>query len=370
MDERLFSAALGAIYAAASAPAPWPEALQAVADVSADEGAILVYARDDGRFGVITSHSLQAMVHEYVQSWSHQDMRAIRARERGFFFHRRVITDRDVVTPEEMESDPYYADFLARHGLRYFAAASISPDPHIDVAISVQRRADRNDYSESELDTLGEIVPHVESALRLSIRLLDADLVKNGLADALARIDIGVFALDSLGRAIYSNELGKALLGDGLGIVDHRLVVEGSPSRQEFEAAVRQVIKGQALDTGGRVKPIVVDRNRRGRPIVLYVLPITNTWTSFLSRARVCVLARSSGDGAPDPTIVRDVLGITLGEARVAALIGSGETTQSAAAKLGISNATARTVLKRVFAKAGVSRQSELTALLGKLVLR
>jgi len=37
---------------------------------------------------------------------------------------------------------------------------------------------------------------------------------------------------------------------------------------------------------------------------------------------------------------------------------------------LGITEETARTALKRVFAKVGVSRQSELAALLTKLVLR
>jgi DNA-binding CsgD family transcriptional regulator len=68
--------------------------------------------------------------------------------------------------------------------------------------------------------------------------------------------------------------------------------------------------------------------------------------------------------------VVRDVLGLTLAEARVAALVGSGLAPREAAAKLGIAEETARTALKRVFAKVGVSRQSELTALLAKLVLR
>src|SRR5258708_36886692 len=69
-------------------------------------------------------------------------------------------------------------------------------------------------------------------------------------------------------------------------------------------------------------------------------------------------------------TLVRDILGLTLAEARVAALVGSGQAPREAAGKLGITEETARTVLKRVFAKVGVSRQSELASLLTKLVLR
>jgi DNA-binding CsgD family transcriptional regulator len=75
-------------------------------------------------------------------------------------------------------------------------------------------------------------------------------------------------------------------------------------------------------------------------------------------------------DAPPDPAVVRDVLGLTLGEARVAALVGSGLGPCEAAQKLGVTTETARTTLKRVFSKVGVSRQSELAALLTKLVLR
>jgi DNA-binding CsgD family transcriptional regulator len=75
-------------------------------------------------------------------------------------------------------------------------------------------------------------------------------------------------------------------------------------------------------------------------------------------------------DAAPDPALVRDVLGLTLGEARLAALVGSGLSPRESAEKLGIAEETARSVLKRVFSKTGVSRQSELVALPTKLVLR
>jgi len=66
---------------------------------------------------------------------------------------------------------------------------------------------------------------------------------------------------------------------------------------------------------------------------------------------------------------VRDVLGLTLGEARIAALVGSGLPPREAAAKLGITETTGRAVLKHVFSKTGVSRQSELVALLSRMVL-
>jgi DNA-binding CsgD family transcriptional regulator len=75
-------------------------------------------------------------------------------------------------------------------------------------------------------------------------------------------------------------------------------------------------------------------------------------------------------DEPADPAIVRDLLGLTLGEAKIAAMVGAGLSPRDAAEKLGIKEDTARTVLKKVFSKTGISRQSELVALLTKLVVR
>jgi DNA-binding CsgD family transcriptional regulator len=58
---------------------------------------------------------------------------------------------------------------------------------------------------------------------------------------------------------------------------------------------------------------------------------------------------------------------LTAAEARLAALIGAGETVERAAERLGISAHTARTQLKAVFGKADTQRQAELAVLLAKL---
>ena len=77
--------------------------------------------------------------------------------------------------------------------------------------------------------------------------------------------------------------------------------------------------------------------------------------------------ASSARAQAIDPELLRELLGITLAEARVASLVGIAPREMSA--MLGVTEDTVRTTLKRVFAKTGVSRQAELAALLGRIVL-
>jgi DNA-binding CsgD family transcriptional regulator len=108
---------------------------------------------------------------------------------------------------------------------------------------------------------------------------------------------------------------------------------------------------------------------------VVHVLPVRpgsrHRFADLLLDTRAIVLVRPSAPGRPpDPTVLRDLLDLTLGEARLAALVGTGLTPRQAASELAISEETARTVLKRVFAKTGVSRQSELAGLMARLTLR
>jgi DNA-binding CsgD family transcriptional regulator len=369
----LFVAAVEAIYACAARPSAWAQALEKVANVFGDVGANLIWRREDGSFGAIVSPSLTPMLEDW-EKWRHADIRALRAVEPGLRLD--VVTDRHLVTPQEIEEHPFYTQFLAPHGLRWLASATVSPDPAIIVYISVQRAKTKAPFSDEELETLARLARHAEQSLRLGVRLLDAEFTKVGLGDALARIGVGVFALDFQKRILFSNPAGERLIGDGLAIVDERLCAAEGPQRLAFDCEIDQAIRAASERVAKAPKPILIARAKSGRPLALYALPLLgdgsmDATAQFLASARVIVLVVDPEANAPaDPAVVRDVLGLTLGEARVAALVGSGLTPRVAAEKLGIAEETARVVLKRVFAKAGVSRQSELTALLTRLVMR
>jgi DNA-binding CsgD family transcriptional regulator/PAS domain-containing protein len=371
--ESAFTKAVEAIYAAAPEPARWPSALQAIANAFDDVGALMVWEREDRTFGAVESASLTPLIQEYVRDFNGHDLRSMRGAERRYYLAGEAVTDLDVVSPSEMEAHPFYK-FLARHGLKYFVGTYVSPDPRVRVSIAVQRAIRKPPYSEGERACMVRLGRHAEASLRLSIRLLDAEFTNLGLRDALSRLGIGVFALDSFGRIVFSNPAGDRLLGDGLLVVNGRLRVGPSSARNDIESAIAQALQSEGFDRIAQPRPMLVERPSAARPLTIYVLPLSGVRTpeqEFLTYARALILAIDPGDGEPpDPALVRDVLGLTLSEARLAALVGTGLGTGQAAKRLGITEGTARTALKRVFQKVGVSRQSELAALLTKLILR
>jgi DNA-binding CsgD family transcriptional regulator/PAS domain-containing protein len=365
-----FLGTIEAIYDAATDPERWPYALGRISDYFDDVGAILIWHRDDGTFGTIVSKALASAQKDYEENeWAARDIKAIRAQQTGYFFNGEPFADRHIGFDDEMKMHPSQVGFFEKHGLGFIGAIAVSPDPHVGVMISVQRNSKlKPQFSDAELEDLRAISRHVEKSLRLSVRLLNAELSNVGLGEALTRVGIGVFALDALGRVVFSNPVAQRLFGDAFILAEGRLRMSGTA----LDDAFRQTFRAISQDVTAEPKPILVQSSSSpNRRLAIYLLPVFQAALAqqVLTHTRAIMLViEHKLDEPADPAIVRDLFGLTLGEAKIAAIIGAGLSPKDAAERLGISDDTARTVLKRVFSKVGVSRQSELTALLAKVV--
>jgi DNA-binding CsgD family transcriptional regulator len=369
-----FVAAVEAIYDAAAVPARWPQALRAIADCTGDATAILNYRRADASTGVIISPGGEAAAEAYNAHWWQHDFRLARSAERGYLINGDTITDRHVVTDEEIATHPFYG-FLRDYDLGWFAGTTVTPAESTWVGLSTQRSMRRPAFTEDELALHTRIGRHVENALRLGIRLINAEIVGATLGDALSRLQVGVFLVDSVGRVVFSNPMGSSLVGDGLLTAHERLSARFTSEREALDEAIAAVTQGGPEALSDSPRPVLVHGLDAERFLAVYVLPVRMPTGHIVEhllagvQAAVVVIPFRAGERA-DPSIVRDLLGLTLAEARIATLVGSGFAPRQAATELGITEETARTTLKRVFDKVGVSRQSELAVLLTRLVLR
>lgn len=124
------------------------------------------------------------------------------------------------------------------------------------------------------------------------------------------------------------------------------------------------------------VQSIPIPATNEHPPMIAHFLPIMSAdndmfWNSL---GILVVNALTTGDLTPGDLPLTELLHslflLTPAEARLVAHIGAGLSPRDAAAQLGISEETARSTLKHVFVKVGISRQSELAVLLTKLVHR
>jgi DNA-binding CsgD family transcriptional regulator len=370
-----FVEAVEAIYDAAPAPERWPVALQAIADAFGDVGAHLIYQREDGAYGTICSPGLEAAQRDYeAGEWWRHDVRFSRSLEGGAISRSDTISDRDIATSEEMKDLPFYTQFLRSHGLGWFGGVGISPDPRVGVALAVQRAADKGPWADEELETLSRLGRHVENALRLGIRLINAEASQHALADALTRLGVGVFLLAADGRVLFANPAGQVLAGDGLLVSAGRLTARAEAPREMLRARIADAAFGHAALVDAP-RPVVVQDHQRDGFLAVHVIPVRvadrgAVETLLAEVVAIAVVTSSQADAPADPALVRDLLGLTLAEARLTALVGVGLAPREASERLGITEETARTTLKRVFQKTGVTRQSELSALLARMAVR
>ncbi|WP_398473282.1 helix-turn-helix transcriptional regulator, partial [Tardiphaga sp.] len=232
-------------------------------------------------------------------------------------------------------------------------------------------RPDSAPFDAEELKVIAHFGRYVEKSLRLSIQLIDAEVSKIGLAEALANLGMGIFVLDALGRVIFQNQSAEAIMGDTIQLHQQRLLLTSRAENQAFQDAMASTLRAEPVDLLVDPKPILVQRESPQRPLLIYPMslkPRSDLNDDFVRRAKaVAIVIEPSAEEPADPALVRDFLGLTLGEARVASLIGSGLAPKEASTRLGIAEETVRTVLKRVFAKTGVGRQAELATLLTRL---
>jgi DNA-binding CsgD family transcriptional regulator len=179
-----------------------------------------------------------------------------------------------------------------------------------------------------------------------------------------------VLLLDGEMHILFKNQEAERALADGLSL--------------EALARSQQTGRNLAIDpdlsSGGSfpgspkvVQAFRVDRDD-GKPFLLYILPVTSetsisTLTMFGKVRTIVLIIDSARQAVLDPTMLRDIFGLTLAEARVAALVGAGTTPINAAQILGVAEDTVRKALKSVFSKTGVGRQAELVLLLSRMAL-
>ena len=368
----MYDYALHAIYAAAAAPDTWPAALDAIATCYDSAGTVLILSRAQGHWSSIVSPGLASAAKDYDDWGWKLDFCMVRAREQAITEPDAFFTDRRLATLEEIGTHPYFTRFRALHGLGPFLSGQLLSDVGVFAALSLQGRANRAPFTEVEVESFTCIARHVERALMLTVKLLEAEVLSNTFAEALSKLSCGVLLLDANRDPVFANKAAQRMLGALLPLKAADSAMK-SPQRKLVEEAV-----AAAASSTGMSKPpvpVLLPASARGRVIALYVMPFGQAVPSVLREsfiaAKVLLLAIEHDPAQPpDPLLVRNLLGLSQGEARLAALIGAGKSPREAAEQMGITEESARTVLKRVFLKTNTCKQSELAALLSRLIIR
>lgn len=346
---------------AALDPASWPEILQEICTAARAKGAALLQS-DVRTLDVPRSKAAPETFDLYfAEGWHKRDLRA----ERGVPLLLRgapVIIDQDMVTAEEMKTQPFYREFLGRTDMQYGAVIGFRAGSALwGLALQGLRRDGPFEADDKRL--LAEIAPSLTEVATLSTAV--GRIALTGIMNALETLHKPAIALDRRGCVAGTNSSAEKILDDNFHIENGRVFIRDVASRVYYDKFLEK-LRAATDYTILSVEPIHVRRGTR-LPLLIRALPIAPATRGPFLDARVLLAISDPGINAgPSIPDLKRMFGLSYSEARIAIKIASGLSIQDVAAELAIAEQTARNQLKVVFAKTGTHRQGALIALLSR----
>lgn len=342
------------IYECAFVPEGWPDVLDSLAEISDARGGLVCVA-NSSVMSWTTSPALQESFEEYVtQGWQRRGG----LRERLFSnMHAGFVRECDLFSPDELEKDEVYRDYMLPRGLGPTAGFAV-PSPTGDmIALTIQRDSARGSVEPDILQKLDALRPHLARSMLTSARLQfqRAEMA----SEALALIGLPALVFDVQGKTLAANALMESLKKH----LSWRAFDRAALRDPLADRLWRQAIETIASDAAPRSFPV---RAAEGPAMVAHVVPVRGVARDVLVRcAGVLILTSVVLPQAPPVELVRSLFDLTPAEARVARHLASGRSVGEIAAEAELAESTVRSQIRGVMEKTGCRRQLEVATLLG-----
>ena len=286
-----------------------------------------------------------------------------------------VISAEDLLGKDEWLKSPMYEDYLKPLEIRHLLGADISTESGIECRLRVTRTPNGKAFSDKEKTLVRVLLPHFNRAIQLHAKLDYLECERQLYSGTMNRLLLGMISLDRNGEVLEMNQEAQRILDekDGLSMTPKGLRAEKRAENQELQRLLEEAIAGGRSDTGPAVAEAMsitreFDRSRLG--IVVRTVPM-GPWSEASRRPAAVVFLRDPDYNSAQPLqeVVQRVFGLTRMESALAVYLAKGYTLDEAAEKLDVRRNTARTHLRSIFGKTGVSRQTMLVRLVLKSVV-
>ena len=223
-------------------------------------------------------------------------------------------------------------------------------------------------FNSDGLRSMRLVLPHLDRALRLQMRLKEAGFRAGRMSGALDCLTLGVVLVNRSGLPLWHNRRAQEVM-DGSSSL--RLSSAGLVGRTAAHTCTLRELIEEAVSSGTQGF-LAIQRGASLRPLLLVAIPLKTDGAAVAldcgdqDVSGVLFISDPDRDDAPVVEPLRQAFDLTHREAQMAIAIARGKGLKTAARTMGIAPTTARTQLQRAFAKTGTSQQAELAALVHK----
>jgi DNA-binding CsgD family transcriptional regulator/PAS domain-containing protein len=366
-QERDLPEFIGLIYDAAVEPSRWSLFLDRLCDMA--PGAKSVMMLHDANTRSIRQSTTARWEEDWTTSYTDYYVKLNKWTEAFAYFDiGHATTVDEIVPPEVTLKSEFYGDWLRPQHLITGVTVSIFKENLRYMNFSVLSDAVDSDVQAQNTALLQSLSPHLRRAGQINRQMSGLNFVSNAIEQAFDQVDRGVVLLHADGSSFYCNARAQQYLNLHDGLLIHRNGRVGCHNPDLEEKLLRAIfLAGEtARGTGDSAGAIMAVPRRVGpRPWSLMISPIPSSALDFGHAEGAVALFIVDPNQKPVISVssLREILGLTPSEARVAIALAEGRSPEEIAKEQGNTILTVRTHLRNAMSKAGISRLPELVSL-------
>lgn len=359
----LLSHALDQVQAAVFDPALWLPTIEAISRASGALGANIMEPSGRGTFGAaLSTDALGGLLEGYIRDdWGSRDFRAHFLRP----LHRTgVVYEADLVSREQFDDHEYYR-FMRKHGVGDCVLIDISTGRNA-LYFVLQNRVSADSAQAADRPHFHAIRTRLQTAVLLA-QHIDASRIM-GMAAAFQTSNIGCIFFDRKGLVTLTNSKAEQLFSNDLRISRGEVRAGSALETARFQRELKIAL--QAPGPGAEpLSPVRLSRSGK-RPLIIRFERFGAQFADIFSHSCAMALIEDPDDEMrQNPETLMALFDLTPAETRISLLVASGMSAVDIASQHGISYETVRSHIRSIFQKTGTGRQSELSALFGKIHL-
>jgi DNA-binding CsgD family transcriptional regulator/GAF domain-containing protein len=286
-----------------------------------------------------------------------------------------VVTGEEVVRNTDLVKTDFYEQYLRpQHLLHRMCGVICRRGPEFWY-ITAARQPSKPVFDDSDVDGLAGLLPHLDRALELSWQFARERSARQALLDMLDQLPTAIIVVDAEAHPVMMNAAAEGILamGDGMLVNRRRLEALWHAERARLAQLVASACAPTDGDTAAAGGHLMVSRPSGLRPFLVMVSPLPRAYCDRAGQQRrlaAVVIKDPQAQlhaSAASRREIAELYQLTRAEERLLKFILDGLGVFEAAERLGVSRNTARTHMKRIYAKTGTRRQAELVRRLAYL---
>ena len=277
--------AVGAIYDAALSPELWPAALSKVSHVCGSSWTLCSITPLDPMTPGTTFQNAEAdpdlitKMTRFTTAVNNPSVPRLLAAPLG-----RIIRREEHFSDAEWERTEVHNELYRPRGI-YAAIGTPLIRSKYFVPFGVHRNRSRGGFERSHLMALSRIIPHMQRAIHMTLRLNTFATHANAIEKAWDRLALGLFVLDLSGRILWANRAGERTLAKHDGLCGHQgsLLAAANGTNAKLQQLIGEAARtsnGKGLSNGGA---ILIPRRPPAQPLPLIVSPLRADSASCLA---------------------------------------------------------------------------------------